>query len=166
MKARCKNLPLLAFALGTTLWFFSSTGWACRYCEMAADPESYRFSTDRRGGSAFPIDPGTGAYDGNAATVPPPVPGVPADPKLVTSVSDLQKPTPHQAAAPVPIGAAGTSAVPRRPAPAPSTGSVPSPGNDAPSVRVADFGLAGIGAAILLFVWRTRRRQDRLPETA
>ncbi len=143
---------------------------ACRYCELAADPEAYRFMTERRPAGSFPPDSALGGYDGGAAgstAVTPPAP--PAAANLVTSADDLQKLTAHQTAAPIaPAPPAASPAGPRRvPPPTPPTPAVSAPpavaagmtnGGTFSSVRLADLGLAGIVGALLFFVWRTRRR--------
>ena len=154
----------LASVTGVVLLATPAVSRACRYCEMAADPEAYRFTTERRSGGAFPIDSGTGGY---ADIAPAPVPA-----NLVTDVSALQKLTPHQSAAPLPAASLAVPAAPRRIPPAageneklkpPSSSSdratlAAASGVESPSARLADLGLTAVGVAVGWFVWRTRRR--------
>lgn len=86
--------------------------------------------TERRPAGSFPPDSALNGFDAGASAgaslpaTPPPAPVPPAATSLVTRVDDLQKPTSHQAAAPV---AAATPALPTSPRRVPPVATLPTP---------------------------------------
>lgn len=139
-----------ALALAAAVCLPATASRACQYCQMAADPEAYRFMTERPANGIFPLDSTTTSYTGSSTSSAPIQP--------VTDLDALRTSVTHPGNS---IAAPTALAAPRRPlVPAPASSAT----NAAPSFRslaahahVADLGLLALVGSLGWFAWRTRR---------
>lgn len=135
-------------------------GWACQYCEMAADP-SQQVVFPTADPSPAPV---AGAVTGGTpSAVQPPsllTPALTAASHVTTRLGDL--PAAASRVAKLAALRLPTTALPASPRPAvqpmAAKSSVSAPtDHHPPAVRWADLGLLGVAATGGVFCWRTRR---------